>query len=261
MAMDTSKLPAPQCREWKGKMKPNKTYQLRQAYWWVFTYPGSLCGAVLEIREARNHGSTFKTRRFAVTEKMPDDRDCRVFIYYKPHSDRKPTDDVGQYTVRFSANQPRLNRCGCESFQRRSTCAHLDSLLCLVGPKATATRVDKEATPDPRKTEARTGLKHDWEPYGKKSYRCDQCGSFSYDPALTDNHPDTRDCRPKVDDERQADVPGARGRSRPAKTPVPARDRSAGTGRPAALTGPSRAGSDRGKAGPRGKTKRPGKAR
>lgn len=261
MNMQSTMNAAPQCREWLGEMPANKSHELRQAYWWVFTYPGSLCGAVVEIREAAVAGAVFKTRRYAVTERMADRFPARVFEFFKPYKDRKPDGSPDRYTVRFAANDAKLNRCGCRAFQTRGRCVHLESLLCLMGPKSGAKRVDAAAPKMKEKPAPKR--KHDWErKLGSRStFLCVNCSAKSFDPAVTDRHPEAGRCPGKSDKDGRATV--APVRSRPAAGPTP---RGVGTGgkptpAPVRTTGPSQPVRGRGKGKPHGGKKRPGKAR
>lgn len=236
--------PAPARREFRGQMKANKSYADRVAYWWVFTYPGSFAGAVVEIREAVSAGATYKTRRYAVTE-MPGSGGARKFEYTKPFRDRKPDGSPDRYVVRFDHRTPARCGCNCEGFRNRLKCVHLDSLLCLVGPKSEGNRVSGPGT-------------HKWEKRGSQSYRCAACGVRAYDPALMDTHPEARHCRAVSPAGGRPTVPGTDPTRRPPADPrrTPRPDPAAGRGK-----GSPRGVPARGKGKPHTPRKTPGKGR
>ncbi len=173
-------------REFLGDMPANKKYLIRQAYWWVFTYPGERAGAVVEIRESVGHGTTPRVRRYSVMELEP--HGYRVFRFAKPMKEWRP-DEEKEYIVRYGKG---VGSCTCKAYQHRSRCAHLDSLLSLTNrqPEVKAKGNPRPATPAADPSDY---TPHEWEQRGK-GFRCVACKMRSYDTILTDNHRDTYRC-------------------------------------------------------------------
>lgn len=204
--MTKAQHPAPARREYRGVMKPNRTYAERVAYWWVFTYPGSRAAAVLEVREAKSAGAAYKTRRYAVTEANPEPGGRRFFGFYKPFRERRPTDTTDRYSVLFDHKNLGRCSCTCPGFKNRGVCSHLESLVCLMGPRGPANEVTGGMKADPRratryeKTHPKTAARAaaagnvitlcDWTAVpGKKYVKCARCGRPSWDPDRMDASP------------------------------------------------------------------------
>lgn len=225
-------------REFLGDMPGNKGYAVRQAYWWVFTHPGCLAGAVVEIRESRQHGATPRVRRYSVMEQTTPG-ETRVFVFSKPMREWR-ADEVKSYTVHYAAGAAARHRdCTCKSFARRGKCCHLEALLSLTN------RTPAEVRPTDYLNKPLPALDpHKWEPVGR-SWRCVACGMRAWNKDMVDAGP-AKDC------------PGGREPVGP-RPPVPAgTPPAADRGPPEA---PGKAGKPPGKGKPHTPRRKPGNAR
>lgn len=171
-------------REFLGDMPGNKGYAVRQAYWWVFTHPGCLAGAVVEVRESKQHGATPRVRRYSVME-QPSPGETRVFVFSKPMREWRPG-EVKAYTVHYASGAAARHRCcTCESFARRQKCCHLESLLSLT---------NRTPRPAPEDYTPAAGEPHVWEHRGRQHYRCIHCHLRAWSTELVDRDPAGRVC-------------------------------------------------------------------